>query len=63
MADSFAAVLHEIAERPNPPRQLRGYPRVVKRTQAGDKLIKRAHHRQTEYENPPKIQLVQQDAA
>jgi hypothetical protein len=49
--------LSEIAQRPNPVRLLRSYPRVVKRTQIGDKLIKRAHHRETRHADNPKIQI------
>ena len=47
----------EIARRPNPVRLLRSYPRVVKRKQIGDKIIKRAYHRETLHADPPKIHI------
>jgi len=54
-------VLHraiaEVNRRPNPSRRLRSYPRVVKRTQIGDKLIKRERHTEVRHMERPKIQI------
>jgi hypothetical protein len=37
----------------------RSYPRVVKRTQIGDKLVKRAHHREILHTGSVKIEIRQ----
>ncbi len=47
--------LDEIKQKLLGPRRHRSYPRVVKRTQVGDKLLKRAHHRETRYSGPPQV--------
>lgn len=49
--------LNEIAQRPNPERRLRTYPRVVKRHRHGEKPIKRHHHTQARYTKLPKIKI------
>ncbi len=49
--------LIEIKERPLPERRNRHYDRVVKRTQVGDKLIKRTKHKQRLYDDPPAVHV------
>ncbi len=49
--------LIEIKERPLPERRNRRYDRVVKRTQVGDKLIKRTKHKQRLYDDPPAVHV------
>lgn len=49
--------ISEIAERHNPDRRLRSYPRVVKRRTVGDKLVKRTHHREIIFTDPPEMKI------
>jgi hypothetical protein len=60
--DILRVALHEISEYPNPKRRIRSYPHVVKRTQVGDKIIKRSHRRQALYPHPPKIKITHRAA-
>lgn len=62
-ASQWNSAVKEVTLRPNPPRRLRSYPRVVKRKTVGTKLTKRREHRQTTYGQPPTVQIVTRPAA
>jgi hypothetical protein len=54
LARAIQETLEEIQQR-LPARRNRSYPRVVKRTQVGDKLIKRRHHKEVRHSSAPEL--------
>lgn len=57
MARALTTALHEISERPLPPRRLRSNPRVIKRKMSNWKL-KRTEHRRPPRPDIPHVTLV-----
>jgi hypothetical protein len=57
-ATAITDTITEIAERPNPKRRHRTYPRVVKRKTVGSKIIKRRDHRGTNHREPSTTRLL-----
>lgn len=52
LARSITETIKEIQRHRLDPRRHRSYPRVVKRTQVGDKIIKRSRHRRVDHDGP-----------